>query len=272
MIFLGKLRHFGWFLQDLYRSREMLGLLTLRDFRERYLGSYLGLVWAFVQPAVSILVLWFVFEVGLRAQAVQDAPFILWLVTGLVPWYFINDSVSTATASVIERSFLVKKVAFRVSLLPIVKIGSALIVHLFFLGVIMVMLLVHGRWPGWAVLQSGYYIFAAVFMLLGFSWISSALAVFLRDLGHFIQVVLSLGIWITPIFWQLELVPERYRFLFKLNPAYYIVRGYRDSFIDGIWFWERPGTTIFFWVLAGCLFIGGALIFRRLRPHFADVL
>ena len=125
-------RHFINFLIDLYRNRGLVLQLTARDFQSRYLGSYLGLLWAFIQPVVTILILWFVFEVGFKSKPVGNVPFILWLMTGIIPWFFISDSLANGTGSVVENSYLVKKIVFRVSMLPVVKLLSALLVHLFF--------------------------------------------------------------------------------------------------------------------------------------------
>ena len=78
--------------------------------------------------------------------------------------------------------------------------------------------------------------------------------------------------WATPIMWQLSIVPEKYQVFFKLNPMYYIVKGYRDALIDGAWFWQDVNATIYFWIVVVLMFGVGTLIFKRLKVHFADVL
>ncbi len=112
----------------------------------------------------------------------------------------------------------------------------------------------------------------AVAMLLGLSWLTSAVRVFVKDIGNLISVLIQVGFWATPIFWQIGLVPEKYQWIIKLNPAYYIINGYRDSLINQQWFWQDMSLTLYF--LGLCLFsLGfGALVFKRLRPHFGDVL
>lgn len=266
------LRQFCLFLADLFKSRRIIVELTKRDFKTRYLGSYLGLIWAFVQPLVTILIFWFVFEVGFRSTPVNNFPFILWIMTGMIPWFFFVDCLSGGTTSVIDNAFLVKKVVFRVSILPIVKIASALIIHLFFVAVLFLMFFIYGYGLTLYHLQVFYYLFAILFLNLGLAWISSSLIIFLKDVGQLIGMALQFGFWITPIFWSIKIIPEQYQGIIKLNPAYYLIEGYRDSFIHGKWFWEQPGLTIYFWVVAVMIFICGAMLFRKLRPHFADVL
>ena len=266
------LKAFLNFLFDLFRSRSLIIQLTRRDFKSRYLGSYLGLVWAFIQPTVTILIFWFVFQVGFKSAPVGNFPFILWLVTGMIPWFFFAESLSTGTTSVVENSYLVKKVVFRVSMLPIVKLLSALLIHLFFVLMIFVFFIAYKIYPTLYALQVIYYSFAMIALLLGLVWLTSALMVFLKDVGQIVAMFLQFGFWLTPIFWSLKLIPKKYQIFIKLNPFFYIVQGYRDSFINKVWFWEHTASSLYYWGITAVIFVAGALVFTRLRPHFADVL
>ena len=78
--------------------------------------------------------------------------------------------------------------------------------------------------------------------------------------------------WLTPIFWSINILPQQFRGIIEYNPVYYIIEGYRDSLINNIWFWEKTGLTLQYWIIALALFFFGAVVFRKLRPHFADVL
>jgi len=266
------LKAFLNFLIDLYRSRALIMQLTIRDFKIRYLGSYLGLLWAFIQPAATILILWFVFQVGFKSAPVDNFPFSLWLICGMIPWFFISDSLSTATHSVVDNSYLVKKVVFRVSMLPIVKLLSALMIHLFFVLVIFVFFLAYGIHSELYALQVVYYGFAVIVLLLGLVWLTSALMVFLKDVGQIVAMFLQFGFWLTPIFWSLDFIPVKYQVYIKLNPFFYIIQGYRDSFINHVWFWHHPVYSLYYWGVTAAVLLAGALVFTRLRPHFADVM
>lgn len=264
--------NFYRFMRDVIRNRRLLIDLIKNDFKVRYLNNYLGILWAFIQPTITILILWFVFQLGFKSAPVQNTPFILWLIAGMIPWLFFSESLGAATNAILDNSFLVKKIVFRVSLLPIVKITSALIIHLFFILFMLAMFLFYGYTPSIYWLQIGYYLFAAVIFLLGVSWITSSVVIFFRDMGQLVGMVIQFGFWLTPIFWMLTMVPERFQWIFKLNPAYYITQGYRDALIDHIWFWNKPMETLQFWIITAFFFALGAIIFRKLRPHFADVL
>jgi ABC-type polysaccharide/polyol phosphate export permease len=266
------IRHFINFLLDLYRNRGLILQLTARDFKSRYLGSYLGLLWAFINPVVTILIFWFVFEVGFKSAPVGDFPFILWLMAGIIPWFFIAETLMSGTGAVVENSYLVKKIVFRVSMLPVIKLLSALIVHLFFVIVIFIVFSVYHIFPGIHSLQVIYYGFSAIVLLLGLTWLTSSSMVFLKDVGQIVSMFTQFGFWLTPIFWSLQMVPPKYQIFLKLNPVYYITEGYRDSFVHNVWFWEHPIYTAYYWLFTGFVFVLGAVVFSRLRPHFADVL
>ncbi len=260
------------FLHQMWQSRAVFKSLVINDFKQRYLGSYLGILWAFIQPLITVLIFWFVFQVGFKAQPVSDMPFILWLVAGMFPWFFFNDALSNATNAILENAYLVKKVVFKVAFLPIIKIISALLVHLFFIGVLYLLFLLYGYGFSLYWLQVFYYLFATIVLVLGIAYFTSSVVIFFRDMNHLVSMLLQFGFWLTPIFWSIDMIPEKYQWLLKFNPMFYIVEGYRDSMIHQVWFWERPILTLYFWTVAlGMLWVGFST-FRRLKPHFADVL
>lgn len=236
------------------------------------MGNFLGIAWAFIQPTVMILIFWFVFQVGFKSQPVDNFPFILWLVAGMFPWFFFSEGLAAGTNAIMANNFLVKKVVFRVSLLPIVSLMTALVVHLFFIMIMFLMFMSYSYMPNLYWLQLFYYLFATFVLLLGLSWFTSSVVVFFRDMSQLISMVIQFGFWLTPVFWSMKIVPKEYQWLIKLNPVYYIIEGYRDSMINHHWFWENMSLTFYFWVITGIIFVGGGLTFKRLRPHFADVL
>lgn len=266
------LRRLAEFVADLARSREVIFTMTHRDFVGRYLGSYLGLVWAFLHPLATILVIWFVFQVGFKAAPINDFPFILWLSAGMIPWSFFAEAFSRAANSVVDKAAVVKKVCFRASMLPIVVLLSTLIIHVAFIGLLLGMFAYYGFLPTLYALQIPYYLAAMVFMLLGLSWLTSSLTVFLRDVPQIVGLLMQFGFWATPIFWQSKQMPDHLRWLLTLNPMYYITKGYRESLIDYVWFWQDPVGTAVFWSFTLIVFVVGAAVFTRLRPHFADAL
>jgi len=189
-----------------------------------------------------------------------------------VPWFYFADSWSGGTGSLGEYSFLVKKVVFRTSLLPIIKILSGLPVHLAFILIMLAGSAVYG--PGLSIynLQIIYYFAGMVILLLGLCWLTSSMVLFLKDIGQAISVILQFGFWATPIFWSIDLMPHKYQQIIKLNPMFYITNGYRSAMLERSWFWEHWLQASYFWLGTMIIFVAGAVVFHRLRPHFADVL
>lgn len=260
------------FIFDIWKYRGLLWSLTKKDIKKRYAGSYLGILWAFIQPTITIMIFWFVFQVGFKSKPVDNVPFVLWLICGMFPWFFFSDAIQNATNSICDNSFLVKKVVFRVSLLPIIQILSALVINIFFVVILFFMFTLYGFVPNVYNLQIVYYIFCSISFVFGLSLITSSLAVFIRDIGQAVAMLIQFGFWGTPIFWSLKSIPEYYHWIFKLNPMYYIIEGYRASFIYNTWFWERGYVNLVFWFFTVVFVFFGVAIYKKLRPHFADVL
>jgi len=260
------------FLKAIMKNRTLLLSLTKNDLKQKYQGNFLGVAWALIQPTATIIIFWFVFQVGFKSKPVDNFPFILWLVAGMFPWFYFAEGLSNGTNSIIANSFLVKKVVFRVSLLPIVSLLSALGIHIFFIFFMFAMFMYYGYMPEIYWLQLIYYVFALSIFLLGLSWITSSVVVFFKDMGQLVAIIIQFGFWLTPIFWNISIIPEKYHWLIELNPIVYIIEGYRNSMIYHKWFWEDMHMTIYFWIVTLVIFMIGGLTFKKLRPHFADVL
>lgn len=260
------------YLTEIWRNKKLLWNLTKKDLRQRYIGSYLGILWAFIQPVITVLIFWFVFQVGFKSMPVNNFPFILWLVCGMFPWFFFSEAWAGATNSIVSNSFLVKKIVFNVSLLPIIPILSALVVHAFFIIIIFTMFFIYGYYPTIYNIQVLYYLFSLLCLIFGLSLITSSLTVYLKDVGQVVSMLLQFGFWGTPIFWSLDMIPSQYQIMIKFNPVYYIVEGYRNSFINQQWIWNLGYTGYWFWFITIVITMIGIFIFKKLQPQFADVL
>lgn len=257
---------------DIYLNRKLILNLSKNDFKTRFSGSYLGITWAFVQPIVVVVIYWFVFDLGFKSAPMNNFPFLLWLIAGIVPWFFFNEALLNATNSFLEYSYLVKKVVFKINILPVVKVLSAFYVHLFFIVFANIIYLLFGYKPQIYMIQSLYYSICVFVLVLGLSYITSSIVIFFKDLGQIVGILLQFGMWMLPIMYSEEMMPSSIRWILKINPMYYIVEGYRDTFIRHIWFWNRYNQTIYFWGVTLLIFTIGVVILKKLKPHFSDVL
>jgi lipopolysaccharide transport system permease protein len=261
------------FLFTLWDNRFVVAQLTKRDFQSRYLGSYLGLPWAFIKPLAVVFVMWFAFTYGLKIGKIENSvPFTMWILIGIIPWFYISENISGTVQSLLEYSFLIKNISFRSSMIPLIKILTNSLIHLFFIVVIMGVAIAYGYTPSLHWIQVFYYMFFAIILTLGISWFSSSVQLFVRDVGHLIEVGIQIFFWGTPIIWSYKMLPEKFYFLLKLNPFFYLIEGYRETFIYKVWFFEHFNLTLYFWGVTFIIFIMGAFVFIKLKPHFADVL
>lgn len=274
MFFFNIIKEFAGFLSEIYEKRYLIYELVKRDFMSRYMGSVLGLVWAIMQPLLMNAIMWFVFTFGFKAGAgPMGIPFICYLFTGMLAWNFFSESLINSTYVITEYSFLVKKINFRLSILPIVKLLSAGIISMIFLGIVILILIFNGVYPSWWWFQFIYYMGSMMLLSLGLSWITSAMNVFVKDVAYVVSILIQFGFWMTPIFWDVAVLPEKWRIIIKLNPMAYIVNGYRDSFLLHKPFWQGDLFSLgWFWGFTALSLLVGIIVFKRLRPHFADVI
>lgn len=247
--------------------------LIINDFRTRYNGSFLGMIWGFIQPIVTIMIYWLVFQYGLRSGKRPDGvPYVFYMISGAVPWFFFSDAWGGITTAFLDYSYLVKKLNFNVKLLPLVKLGSALIIHIIFLCISTIILNFGGFYADWYYIQIIYYMFAlSVFtMLIGI--ITSSLAVYIRDVIQIVGIILQIGFWINPICWGDEMLARGLQRVLKINPMYYCIIGYRNSLIYRHGFWEEPIYMVYFWIFMIMLAILAIYMHKKLRPNFADVM
>lgn len=262
-------------MNSIIKYNNLILSLAKSDFKKRFVGSYFGIVWMFVQPLATVLVYTLIFQVGFRATPpIVGIPYVLWLIPGIIPWFYFQDAIIQGTNVLYEYNFLVKKVVFDVSMLPVVKLVSSFFAHAFFV-VIMFIIFLIARVPisakSFLVI---YFSFSLSILSLAIIYITSAINVFFKDMSQIVTILLQFGIWMAPIMYDENLFAGRSQLIYnllKLNPIYYVVKGYRYSMI-GESFSSFIVLTVYFWAFTIILFIIGKSVFNNLKPHFADVL
>lgn len=261
--------------QELYQSRHLIWKLAKNDFKKRYAGSYMGAVWAMIQPVVTVAMYYVVFD-KLMGNGINrgtgEIPFVLFLTAGLVPWFYFSEALNNGTNAMLEYNYLVKKVVFKISILPIIKIIAATFIHAFFICVLLIVAALYGYYPTIYTVQILYYSLCLFVFVLALCYISCSVVVFFRDLGQIINIALQIGMWATPILWNINTVNAKWVVILKLNPLVYIVNGYRSAICEREWFFTDFFSTMYFWIVTVVLFGAGAVVFKRLKVHFADVL
>ena len=252
---------------------KLLLSLAKMDLRKQYLGTYLGLLWSLLMPLTTIVLIYFVMTYGLKAGRLESVDFVYWLIPGMLIWFFVSESIGKSVGVIVEHSYLVTKMRFPLRLLVPARILACLPVH----GLLMLLFLA-ASWAGGGLvlsvywLQCGYYILCAFGLTLGISLLTSAVNVFIRDAANIVGVILQIMFWVTPLFWEARMIAQSRLSFLLYSPFNYVVSGYRDSLFRDTGFWVHPKETLAFWGLTIFFLVAGTVLFRRLQPHFADVL
>ncbi|MCJ7543134.1 MAG: ABC transporter permease [Phycisphaerae bacterium] len=265
------------FLRRLLSNRSMIWAMALREMRGRYAGTLVGLVWSVLHPLMMILIYWVVFSLGFRIKPSGDTPFIIYFLCGLLPWAAFSETVTASTHAITGNPHLVKKAIFPTEVLPFVHLVASMVSHIIML-LILVTIMPFNRQPfSLYNLQFVYFLVGMAVFSVGLGWVVSAMNVFFRDVGQVLSVVLNMWFWLTPVVWaedMLQRLPAALQIVPKLNPMYYVVHGYRASFIPSFYegFWCRWKLGLYFWVVSMAMLVLGGLLFRRLKPDFPEVL
>lgn len=260
------------YVKDIVTNRKLIVSLAKADFNQKYFGNSLGFAWAFIQPMATIIIMWFVFEVGFKSTPINNIPFILWLSCGMLPWFLFTDCLNQGLNSVCGNSFLVKKIVFNTRLLPIISLMAPLVIHVFFILFLAGMFMFYGYGISIFWVQSLYYTFCLFVLVLSVSLITSSVVVFIKDIGPIVNLIIQFGFWLTPVFWSINIVPEKYKTLIRLNPVVYVIEGYRNSFIYHKFIFDDIYSALYFWCVTFFLYYFGCKVFKKLSHHFADVM
>jgi lipopolysaccharide transport system permease protein len=261
--------------QNLWTHRELIVQFTRREVLQRYKGSYLGLLWSFATPLALLLVYTFVFSVIFKVRwegAVTDsqAEFALALFAGLIAFNIFSESILAAPGLIVGSPNYVKKVVFPLEILPVSKLGSAIINSLFSLMILLAgAVIIRGSLP-WTLILLPIVYLPLILLCLGLGWFLASLGVFIRDISHLLGVVVQMLFFMTPIFYPLSAIPERFRFFLYLNPLTFIVNHFRRVILWGQW----PDWGEFVAITASmavvCLL--GYIWFMKSKKTFADVV
>jgi ABC-type polysaccharide/polyol phosphate export permease len=241
---------------------------------KRYSGSALGVAWALVKPMIYIFAYWFAMTIGLRASSlVSGIPYILWLIPGIMPWFFISDALTVGGSAVRSNNHFVTKMAYPVATLPVSEVLSLLFVHLMMMCIVVAIFIVSGFSLSIYFLQLPYYLICGVAFAVVVAMLLSALTAMSQDVRQAVKSVLTLLFWLTPILWSADRIGSPLlKAVVMSNPISYIISGYRNAFVGQRWFFQDWQYAVYFWAVMVVLTLLASFVFTKLEPEFADVL
>lgn len=254
--------------KELYNYREMIFSLVKRDLRGRYKGSVLGFLWTFLNPLLQLVVYTLVFSFIMRANIDK---FYLFLFVALVPWLFFGTCLSGGASCIWAQQDMVKKIYFPREVLPLSYTISQFINMLLSFLVIFVVLIFSGVGINFkAILYLPIIMVVEFILALGITFIVSAVTVYFRDLEYVLGIIQMIWMYMTPIMYPIEMVPEEMQSIFRLNPMTSVIVAYRDI----LYYKQVPdvSTLLQASILGVVVLVVGVLLFDKLKRNFAEEL
>lgn len=255
--------------ENYFRYKDVFWQLTYREVKARYKQSILGFAWALLVPLLNLLVLSIVFS-NLFKVPTGGLPYPIFLFVALVPWTFFANSIMASTGSIISNASLVTKIFLPRELFPVSVIASK-IIDLMLTSVILICFLIYfGIGINLNLIFLPVILFTQLLLMLGISFILSATNVYFRDIENIQPVFLTIWLYLTPVIYSPQLIPDNLKWLFMLNPMTGIINAYRASIL----FSENPLTPEFLYsvIISVFVFFLGLVYFRNRSKYFADVI
>lgn len=251
--------------KDLVNYSEFLKSNVKKDIRGKYKGSFLGVLWSFINPLLSVLVYAIVFPYIMRIKVEN---YLIYLITGIIPWTFFTSAINTGIISILSNADIIKKVYFPRIILPISSVTSALVNFFISCIIILVFCIFGGVGISASLLWLPLVALIQYVMLLGFTFILSAIEMYMRDIEHIVNFVLAMAFYATPILYTPDIFPDNLSWILKINPMAYLVNAYRDIFL----YHQNPSLygLIIVGVFSVVIFIIGYIVFERLQKGFAE--
>jgi len=264
--------------KSLWHNRQLILLMTKREVVRIYKGSVLGLAWSFFNPVFLLIVYTFIFSEIFKARwgsdrfdgDVSKIEFAVVIFVGMIVLSLVSEVLSRAPGLIINNVNYVKKVVFPIEILPVISIGAALFHSLISLSVLLAALILFNGYLNWTVVFIPLILLPLVILSTGLAWILASLSVFLRDVGQTTSVITRMLLFLSPVFYQVSAVPERFRPFIMANPLTFIIEQAREVLIWGhLPNWIGLGT---YTLMAIAIAWAGYAWFQTTRKGFADVL
>lgn len=251
--------------KELYQYRELLKTNVKKEIRGKYKGSFLGVLWSFVNPLLMVLVYAIVFPFILK-----NGPdnYVLFLIVGILPWTFFTTCISQGTYTILANEGIIKKVYFPRIILPISVVTSGLINFLISCIIIFVFLIITGVGFSWYAIFLPIIAIIQYILILGMIFITGSINVYIRDAEYIINFFVQMLFYATPILYSADLFPSKLRFLFNLNPMGAIINGYRDCLYNQVL--PNLQSLFFVFIFSLSILFVGAFVFKKLEKGFAE--
>ena len=257
--------------RDLWAYRELFAILAWRDVSVRYKQTVIGVAWAVVRPALTVVVFTIIFGHLAKLPTDGAAPYAVMVFAGMLPWFLFSSVLSDASGSLIGNANLISKVYFPRLVIPTATAMVALVDFLINFAMLAVLMVWTGFWPSWRIVFLPAFIVLALLASLGPALWITALNVKYRDFRYVIPFLVQFGLYVSPVGFSSAVVPEQWRFWYSLNPVVGVIDGFRWCILGGDSPLYLPGFSASLAIVAFFLWFG-IRYFRATERTFADVV
>jgi lipopolysaccharide transport system permease protein len=255
--------------RDLWRYRELMYFLAWRDLAVRYKQTAIGVAWALIRPALTMLV--FVAFRRMVGLPKEDVPEPILVLAAVLPWQFFSTALTESSGSLIGNANLISKIYFPRLIIPFAAVITSLVDFLITLGMLALLMLWYGFAPDWHLVFLPLFVLLAFGLAVGLGLFLAALNVEYRDFRYVVPFIVQFGLFISPIAFTTANVPERWRALYALNPLVGIIDGFRWSILGGRILLD-PQIVLLSVAVTTSFLVLGVWYFRRMERSFADVI
>ena len=254
--------------------RKQLFKLAKSDIIKTYSGSALGWAWALIKPAIYIFICWFVFQIGLKvSRGPEGYPYVMWLMAGIMPWFFMEEMITQGMESFKAYSYLVTKMKFPVATIPTFVGISHFIIHFGIIILLTIIYLMYGYIPDIFFLQLPLYMVLMFAFFVNWALFSALLGALSQDFINLINSFTVAIFWLSGIFFDVRGMENPViKTLLLFNPVTFVIEGYRDVFIYKVWIWERPQSIAGYLVMLTIMVASATWAYKKLYREIPDVL
>ena len=259
---------------DHITCRKQIWQLAISDLVKQYTGAAFGWAWAIIKPTVTIFVFWFCFTIGLRHRdPVNGYPFLLWLIAGYVPWFYMKGTLTDGANAIRKYKYLVQRIKYPVDTIPTFVSLSNFLANVGLFVVMVFIFLLFGYKPDIYYLQIPVYYLAAYVFFTLWSLFSSMLSSISKDFLNMVKSVTPALFWMSGIIYNVEKVEsEAVKTVLSYNPVTFVASGFRNTFIYHRWFWEQPRLIVNYLIVTSIMFVLAMWAYWRLKKEIPDVL
>lgn len=266
-------------LKEQINNFYLIRRLSLYEMKSHNRNNYLGMAWEVLNPAIQILIYWFVFGTLRSREPIEvggvEIPFFSWLLAGFFLWIFFYQATIQGSKSIYTRLRMLSKMNFPMSVIPNIAIFSKFYIHVVMVMISIIIFQLTGFYANIYYVQLIYFMFATFCLIYSISLITSTLSTIIRDVHMFLNSTLRMLLYLSGVLWPITVLEDHQVImkLLKLNPVYYLIEGYRASFFGVEWYFiEHWQYTLYFWILVLVLFTFGSMLHVKFRRHFIDYL